>query len=284
MIDTIRVDYKQEITKENKEKISKHLVKSNDLMEKNRNLVLKVNRNSTSSLNEFLNIKNWIDELMQEEGKIMRVDLAFDSLDKLEDNRKLFRAFLYSLSIIRYKDTNLFETSLVHTPKNLKIARHNYSTTVYDCQDKTNRLSNTRIENRALYIRDNLEDKEKIEKEILRYNSELKQILLRIDEEISLLDIIDKFLIPKHIDFYKNSDTKFLNISEFIAYLDRLGFIFTKNTLDKILKELGHKANVDNFIREFRRKRGEKSLKFISKNELKELIKAILKENKKTVL
>ena len=116
-------------------------------------------------------------------------------------------------------------------------------------------------------------DKEKIEKEILRYNQELKEILYRLDEEISLLDIIDKFLIPKHIDFYKNSDTKFLNISEFIAYLDRLGFIFTKNTLDKILKELGHQANVNNFIREFRRKRGKKSLKFISKNELKELIK-----------
>lgn len=283
MIDTIRVDYKQEITKENKEKISKHLVKSNDLMEKNRNLVLKVNRNSTSSLNEFLNIKNWIDELMQEEGKIMRVDLAFDSLDKLEDNRKLFRAFLYSLSIIRYKDTNLFETSLVHTPKNLKISRHNYSTTVYDCQDKTNRLSNTRIENRALYIRDNLEDKEKIEKEILRYNSELKQILLRIDEEISLLDIIDKFLIPKHIDFYNNSDIK-LTIIEFIVHLDLLGFIFTKISLEKILKQLNYTKSVDYFVREYRRKRGVNSLKFISKNELKELIKAILKENKKTVL
>ena len=284
MIDTIRVDYKQELTKENKKKISNHLVKTTDLIEKNKNLVLKVNRNSTSSLKEFLKIKNWIDELMQEEGKIMRVDLAFDSLDKLEDNRKLFRAFLYSLSIIRYKDINLFETSLIHNPKNLKISKNNYETTIYDCQDKVNRLANTRIENRALYIRDNLEDKEKIEKEILRYNSELKQILYRLDEEISLFDIIDKFLIPKHIDYYKNSETKFLNKSEFIAYLDRLGFIFTKNTLDKILKELGHKANVNNFIREFRRKRGENSLKFISKNELKELTKAILKENKKTVL
>ena len=283
MIDTIRVDYKQELTKENKKKISNHLVKTTDLIEKNKNLVLKVNRNSTSSLKEFLKIKNWIDELMQEEGKIMRVDLAFDSLDKLEDNRKLFRAFLYSLSIIRYKDTNLFETSLVHTPKNLKIARHNYSTTVYDCQDKTNRLSNTRIENRALYIRDNLEDKEKIEKEILRYNSELKQILLRIDEEISLLDIIDKFLIPKHIDFYNNSDIK-LTIIEFIVHLDLLGFIFTKISLEKILKQLNYTKSVDYFVREYRRKRGEKSLKFISKNELKELIKAILKENKKTVL
>ena len=284
MIDTIRVDYKQELTKENKKKISNHLVKTTDLIEKNKNLVLKVNRNSTSSLKEFLKIKNWIDELMEEEGKIMRVDLAFDSLDKLEDNRKLFRAFLYSLSIIRYKDINLFETSLIHNPKNLKISKNNYETTIYDCQDKVNRLANTRIENRALYIRDNLEDKEKIEKEILRYNSELKQILYRLDEEISLFDIIDKFLIPKHIDYYKNSETKFLNKSEFIAYLDRLGFIFTKNTLDKILKELGHKANVNNFIREFRRKRGENSLKFISKNELKELTKAILKENKKTVL
>ena len=280
MIDTIRVDYKQEITKENKKKISKHLV---DLIEKNRNLVLKVNRNSTSSLKDFLDLKNWIDEIMQEKGEIMRVDIAFDSLDKLEDNRKLFRAFLYSLSIIRYKDTNLFETSLIHTPKNLKIARHNYSTTVYDCQDKTNRLANTRIENRALYIRDNLEDKEKIEKEILRYNSELKQILLRIDEEISLLDIIDKFLIPKHIDFYNNSDIK-LTIIEFIVHLDLLGFIFTKISLEKILKQLNYTKSVDYFVREYRRKRGEKSLKFISKNELKELIKAIIKENKKTVL
>jgi hypothetical protein len=283
MIDTIRVDYKQELTKENKKKISNHLVKTTDLIEKNKNLVLKVNRNSTSTLKEFLKIKNWIDELMQEEGKIMRVDLAFDSLEKLEENRKLFRAFLYCLSIVRYKETDLFETNSIHSPKNLKISKNNYSTTIYDCQDKVNRLANTRIENRALYIRDNLEDKEKIEKEILRYNSELKQILLRIDEEISLLDIIDKFLIPKHIDFYNNSDIK-LTIIEFIVHLDLLGFIFTKISLEKILKQLNYTKSVDYFVREYRRKRGKKSLKFISKNELKELIKAILKENKKTVL
>ena len=253
------------------------------MIEKNKNLVLKVNRNSTSSLKEFLKIKNWIDELMQEEGKIMRVDLAFDSLEKLEENRKLFRAFLYCLSIVRYKETDLFETNSIHSPKNLKISKNHYETTIYDCQDKVNRLANTRIENRALYIRDNLEDKEKIEKEILRYNSELKQILLRIDEEISLLDIIDKFLIPKHIDFYNNSDIK-LTIIEFIVHLDLLGFIFTKISLEKILKQLNYTKSVDYFVREYRRKRGEKSLKFISKNELKELIKAILKENKKTVL
>jgi hypothetical protein len=283
MIDTIRVDYKQELTKENKKKISNHLVKTTDLIEKNKNLVLKVNRNSTSTLKEFLKIKNWIDELMQEEGKIMRVDLAFDSLEKLEENRKLFRAFLYCLSIVRYKETDLFETNSIHSPKNLKISKNHYETTIYDCQDKVNRLANTRIENRALYIRDNLEDKEKIEKEILRYNSELKQILLRIDEEISLLDIIDKFLIPKHIDFYNNSDIK-LTIIEFIVHLDLLGFIFTKISLEKILKQLNYTKSVDYFVREYRRKRGKKSLKFISKNELKELIKAILQENKKTVL
>ena len=283
MIDTIRVDYKQELTKENKKKISNHLVKTTDLIEKNKNLVLKVNRNSTSSLKEFLKIKNWIDELMQEEGKIMRVDLAFDSLEKLEENRKLFRAFLYCLSIVRYKETDLFETNSIHSPKNLKISKNHYETTIYDCQDKVNRLANTRIENRALYIRDNLEDKEKIKKEILRYNQELKQILSRLDEEISLLDIIDKFLIPKHIDFYNNSDIK-LTIIEFIVHLDLLGFIFTKISLEKILKQLNYTKSVDYFVREYRRKRGEKSLKFISKNELKELIKAILKENKKTVL
>ncbi len=283
MIDTMRVDYEQELTKENKKKISNHLVKTTDLIEKNKNLVLKVNRNSTSSLKEFLKIKSGIDELMQEEGKIMRVDLAFDSLDKLEENRKLFRAFLYCLSIVRYKETDLFETNSIHSPKNLKISKNNYETTIYDCQDKVNRLANTRIENRALYIRDNLEDKEKIEKEILRYNQELKEILYRLDEEISLLDIIDKFLIPKHIDFYNNSDIK-LTIIEFIVHLDLLGFIFTKISLEKILKQLNYTKSVDYFVREYRRKRGEKSLKFITKGQLKELIKAILKENKKTVL
>ena len=283
MIDTIRVDYKQELTKENKKKISNHLVKTTDLIEKNKNLVLKVNRNSTSSLKEFLKIKNWIDELMQEEGKIMRVDLAFDSLEKLEENRKLFRAFLYCLSIVRYKETDLFETNSIHSPKNLKISKNHYETTIYDCQDKVNRLANTRIENRALYIRDNFEDKEKIEKEILRYNQELKEILYRLDEEISLFDIIDKFLIHKHIDFYNNSDIK-LTIIEFIVHLDLLGFIFTKISLEKILKQLNYTKSVDYFVREYRRKRGEKSLKFITKGQLKKLIKAILKENKKTVL
>mgnify|MGYP006339483945 FL=1 len=284
MIDTIRVDYEKDITKEILKKYSNFISKSSNLIDKKKCLVLKKNRNSTSSLQEMIGVKKNLDIGMQEEGKIMRVDLAFDSLEKLEENRKLFRAFLYCLSIVRYKETDLFETNSIHSPKNLKISKNNYSTTIYDCQDKVNRLANTRIENRALYIRDNLEDKEKIEKEILRYNQELKEILYRLDEEISLFDIIDKFLIPKHIDFYKNSDTKFLNISEFIAYLDRLGFILTKKSLEKILKEINHKCDIDNFIREFRRKRGVNSLKFITKGQLKELIKAILQENKKTVL
>ncbi len=66
--------------------------------------------------------------------------------------------------------------------------------------------------------------------------------------------------------------------------MDRLGFILTKKSLEKILKEINHKCGIDNFIREFRRKRGVNSLKFITKGQLKELIKAILQENKKTVL
>ena len=283
MIDTIKVNYEKDITKEILKKYSNFISKSSNLIDKKKCLVLKKNRNSTSSLQEMIGVKKYLDIGMQEEGKIMRVDLAFDSLEKLEENRKLFRAFLYCLSIVRYKETDLFETNSIHSPKNLKISKNNYSTTIYDCQDKVNRLANTRIENRALYIRDNLEDKEKIEKEILRYNQELKEILYRLDEEISLFDIIDKFLIPKHIDFYKNSDTK-LTIIEFIVHLDLLGFIFTKISLEKILKQLNYTKSVDYFVREYRRKRGEKSLKFISKNELKELIKAILKENKKTVL
>ena len=129
---------------------------------------------------------------MQE--KFVMVDLAYDSLDKMEDNKQLYRAFLCCLSIIRDKEIEVYNTDKFIKKGNMKIQKNNYATTIYNCEDKLNRVANTRVENRSLYIRDNKEDKEKVLKEIERYDQELKEIIQRLEEKTTLLDMIDKFV------------------------------------------------------------------------------------------
>ena len=58
-----------------------------------------------------------------------------------------------------------------------------------------------------------------------------------------------------YIEFYYNTDTKFLTINEFIAHLDRENAIKDKNSLIYVFEKLGYKFNVTNFIREYRRNR-----------------------------
>ena len=64
-----------------------------------------------------------------------------------------------------------------------------------------------------------------------------------------------------YIEFYYNTDTKFLTINEFIAHLDRENAIKDKNSLIYVFGKLGYKFNVTNFIREYRRNRRKNFLK-----------------------
>ncbi len=64
-----------------------------------------------------------------------------------------------------------------------------------------------------------------------------------------------------YIEFYYNTDTKFLTINEFIAHLDRENAIKDKNSLIYVFEKLGYKFNVTNFIREYRRNRRKNFLK-----------------------
>jgi hypothetical protein len=75
----------------------------------------------------------------------------------------------------------------------------------------------------------------------------------------------EKILLELHIDYYKNSNTKFLNISEFIAYLDITGFIPNEEFLKVLLKELGCKIDGNIFIKKYKKERGEKSLSYSNK-------------------
>ena len=71
--------------------------------------------------------------------------------------------------------------------------------------------------------------------------------------------------LDSYIEFYYNTNTKFLTINEFIAHLDRENAIKDKNSLIYVFEKLDYKINVTNFIREYRRNR--------RKNFLKEVIK-----------
>ena len=67
--------------------------------------------------------------------------------------------------------------------------------------------------------------------------------------------------LDSYIEFYYNTDTKFLTINEFIAHLDRENAIKYKNSLIYVFEKLGYKFNVTNFIREYRRNRRKNFLK-----------------------
>lgn len=283
MIDTVRVDYKKPVGKEILKKIENCLSKAMDLKEEemSNKLILQINKNYTSSSKEILELKLYVDNLMQEVGILYRIDNACDFKESLEENLKLYRAFICCLAYINYGTIEIYETKKDHKRKNLKISNSNKALTIYDCQDKQ-RLGNSRIEYRDLYIRNQLPAKEKIIKSINSYNIELKTILSKLDEQEGLLEVVDKLLIPEHLEHFYSTKTPY-TVFEFIAYLHREGHIFTKASLEELLKKLNYKGQVDTFIREFRRRKGANSLDFITKSELKNLIKLVLEENKKTL-
>ena len=67
--------------------------------------------------------------------------------------------------------------------------------------------------------------------------------------------------LNEYIDFYKNSSTKFLTISEFISYIERVYKIENKKCLIYIFEKIEHNVNITNFIREYRRNRNKNFLK-----------------------
>ena len=71
--------------------------------------------------------------------------------------------------------------------------------------------------------------------------------------------------LDSYIEFYYNTNTKFLTINEFIAHLDRENAIKDKNSLIYVFEKLGYKFNVTNFIREYRRNRRKNFLKKVIK-------------------
>ena len=73
-------------------------------------LILQINKNYTSSSKEILELKLYVDNLMQEVGILYRIDNACDFKESLEENLKLYRAFICCLAYINYGTIEIYET------------------------------------------------------------------------------------------------------------------------------------------------------------------------------
>lgn len=209
--------------------------------------------------------------LDQGKGVIRRLDIAIDSLDKIEDNRALTRMFLECLNLERRKESSkdIFRTIKgIGKTGNIKIQSKRIQTTIYNCEDKE-RVGNTRIENRILDIRSSENNKKIIEKEIKEYSEELGNIKKDIDKFVERVE--QKYIAELHREYIENINKQFRTFTEFVAWSDREGYILTSDMLKGLMKKVGITSNVTTYAKNFRRLRTG-SLDFTSKNDIKKLI------------
>lgn len=284
MIDTLSLKTSENIEKE---KIYS-LIKKNILLTKysklelNHNfLCLKPSSKNTSSLKDVIDCisSNNIN------GKISRLDIAFDLEETFVDNNKLFIFFIFSLrfaldnkinkkNVLIFKDINK-ELNFKTTIKN-----NNFEITIYDCSDKNDRDGNTRIEFRILNIKNsNFTNEEIILNSIKQYNNYLKFIKENSEDIIKkienlMLEILKTSLSNEKKD--KFNKTMFIKKNS-IYFLTRNIFIeFFKYSFQESTKT----SNINNFLKNYRRKY---KLNFIKKKQLIDLIEKIIEENNKTI-
>lgn len=281
MIDTARYIYDREISYNQVAPMRENVVK---ICSDNKSIALKGKLNNSSRLSDMEAISSKASELLGSDGKMVRLDICFDTDELMNHRLNKYRLLVCIVSLLLSNGLDVYNTKKLKKHKNFKYNKNNKAFTVYDCREKA-RNGNTRIEYRDLFINNRLSNADKIKSVVLGYNSLIDTIISGLQGETTLIDMVDSILVPILIENYKEiqayEKTRYTSIAEYVAELDRDGYIFGKNTLDKLLKDLGYKSKTTNFIREFRRVRGKGSLNFVTKKEIIDLLKNIKKENNK---
>lgn len=284
MIDTIQLKVNGKDVNETNLKLllTKHrsiidINKSRELTSGTITLILRVNKNQSTSLKEYNYYLKDIGKILKGQFKVQRFDLSLDLNEQMEANKELFYLLHASLSYVReQKLANEFSSNRGNNLVNYKTKNGvKWETTIYDQTDKPQRRGKTRIENRFLNIRKNYGESNPIVEKIKEYNHELDKLIINISKiEDYIVDYIYKiWLVEKH---------KHLNIKAFIDNQDIKGRICTRNILDKLLKKMNYDGETESFIKNFRRG-VENRLSFVSKGDFENLIMKIKKENRKTL-
>lgn len=223
--------------------------------------------NNTSTLKDLESIKDELDKDFGERGKITRIDLATDFSYQLDEHKKIFTLLISCICYIRGVSLeNIFKTN-TDKQKNLKFRSKAKEFTVYSCDDKNDRTGNTRVENR-IFNRSFKENTYKNIKKITKlYISELDSIEYSI---MSVEDLLTKSLI---LD-YKSSAYTLSKLHEFVSVHEAK--ILTRNILVNFLQGIDYTGDPENFINTHHKKRAK--LKFVRKEQLKNVVKAIKKD------
>lgn len=277
-IDTVEVEfigkYKKEELKEIRVVLDDKTTYTDD---SNTRVVVRPN-NELSDLSQVLECIKWVAEKLEcKEWRVVRVDMSTDFKDKFEDNLNLSRLLLGCLSIVkRIGIKEIFNTKKgIEEQGNLKIRTKRLEITIYNCNDK-NRIANMRIEFKSKDIRNELDDKEKIENEIKGILEDLKGL-------DRLVEKVEEVYIERLAYLYHETiGKKYRTFSEFVAFADGQGYIMTSNILKGLMAKVGIKQSSNTFAKNFRRLRTE-TLNFVSKYELKKFVKDIEKNLKLTL-
>lgn len=229
-----------------------------------------------STLNETMNIIEYVENILGKKIKITRVDLSGDSLSRLKDNKNLIRMFLECLGFRRGYCGEVFRTTKgIEKDGNLKIKTGRKRTTFYDCLDK-DRRANLRAENQITDIRSKQSNREIIKNEFYKYLKELKELDLLIEK-------VQSKYVEELVKLYNETiGKKYRTFSEFVAFADSQGYILTSDILKELMLELGLSIGYKKFVENFRKLRTE-TLKFTTKKGLTKFVKELEKNLKKAL-
>ncbi len=239
-------------------------------------IVLKPSRSSnrcTSTIFETSNLIKSIEKDFNVSSKLLRFDIAYDTNDKLEEKRNIFTLFLGCINYIRsnscYGISSLNSDFVI---KNIKISNNKLETTIYDSQDKINRKTSTRIENRIKRASSSGSLEQIIKKDTIKYLDELNNVT-------KILPFFEKSYVDFLIEIWNKNKEKYSDNTEFINTLDLNGLIMTRAILSQLLSKIGYTGKLESFIKNFRRNRCH-GLNFVSQNDLKKLISELKKNSK----
>ena len=179
--------------------------------------------NELSELGRVLECVKFVaKKLGRKEWRIVRVDMSVDFKDRFEDNLNLSRLFLGCVAITKkIKIDDILNTKKgIEKQGNLKIMTKRLEITIYNCNDK-NRIANMRIEFKSKDIRNDFNDKKKIENEVKSILEDLKGLDRMVEkvEETNIEELANLY--------HKTIKKKYRTFSEFVEFADSQGYIIT---------------------------------------------------------
>lgn len=216
---------------------------------------------------------------------ITRIDCARDFNTSIENNYNLY--LLFTNCLLKEKGWNKEGIEFYQTLKgikrksgNIKITNNWYSLTFYNCEDK--RPAKSRMEYRIIFRTIDIKNIELWETVIINEWTKFLNELRNLEKFISK---VEADYIRALKELWAEEKKEYASFEEFIKIQDKNGLILTRPILEGLLQSVKPNQKVEDFIREFKRKR-KNVLNFVTKHQFNQFIldtKKLIKEDLKNL-